>query len=136
MKLDSFVLGFIAFSVVILTGVAFIGDINNSYSLTMNTSDFNEVYNTINETYDIGQQMKSQTIDADISETDSWESMTKGSYSAVRIVKQTFTLSGDIINAIAIKLQIPGYFVTFAIISLLIMIVFAIIYLFMRFIPR
>lgn len=135
MRLDKFLLGFVMFSLIVLTFVYWVQDTNTLYEplgVNMSTDDFTEVYDTINETYDISQSMKSQTIDGDISETDSWESMTKGSYSAVRLIRNTYELSGDIINALAKKYQVPDYFIKFALTALAISIIFAIIYLVMR----
>ena len=119
----------------IVTGVFIVQDINTNYNLSMSTDEFNDTYNTVDSMYDISQGMKGQTIDADISTTSSWESMTKGSYSAIRLVANTFTLIGNIINDVAEVLPIPPYFFKFAIAALTIAVVFGVIYLFIRFRP-
>ena len=135
MRIDNYLIGFIIFSVIIVTGVFIVRDVNTNYNVSVSTDDFNDTYNTIDDMYDIGSGMKSHTLDADISESESWESMTKGSYSAIRLVSGTFTLIGNIINDIAETLKIPAYFVKFALAALIIAVVFGIIYIFIRFKP-
>lgn len=135
MKLDSFLIGFVLFSVFIVGGVFLIGGVNTAYNYDISTSEFNETYDVIDDMYDLSQDMKGQTLDADIDDTESWESMTKGSYSAVRLVKNTFALFGQIAEDIGSVLHIPPFFVKFAMTALTISIIFGVIYLFMRFRP-
>lgn len=138
MRLDQLVLGLFVFSFVIVTGVLWIGDTNTNYAsmgANMSTEDFSNVYNTINDTYALGQGMKNATLDADISETDSWESMTRGSYSGIRLIKNSFGIIGNVINDLALSLGIPEYIVVFAMGALAVSIVFGIIFILMRFNP-
>ena len=135
MELDKFMISLIIFSVMLTSGVFLIQDINVNYEKNLSTSDFNDTYNTIDKMYNLSQDMKNHTIDADISDDESWESMTKGSYSAVRLVKDTFKLFGDISNNLASALHVPSYFIKFLMAAITIMIVFAVIYLFLRFKP-
>lgn len=133
MRLDHFIVGFIVFSVIIVTFVYAVQDTNNNYpTINTSTEEFSAVYNTINETYAISQEMKEQSIDADITDTEPWESMTKRSYTALRGVKNTFQLVGDIINALAVQLHIPAFFIKFAMAALSVIVVFSIIYLVLR----
>jgi len=135
-RLDLFVLALVLFSLFIVGGTFLISDINNNYGTSISTDEFNDTYNTIDEMYGLSQDMKNKTIAAEIESGDeSWESMTKGSYNAVRLVRNTFKLVGDIINDIADTLKVPSFFIVFAMASLTFMIIFGIIYLFMRFRP-
>lgn len=139
MRLDHFVLSTIVFSLVVVTCVYWIGDTNAEYAnngVNMSSARFTNVYNTINESYYIGESMKNQSIDADISEDDTLESMTRGTYSAIRRVKNTFTLYGDLSYAISSEIGIPTYIVDFGITAILVIVVFGIIFLILRFIPR
>lgn len=132
-KLDQFMIGFIAFSFLIVTAVFFIQDMNNNYStINASTDSFGPVYNTINETYGIGENMKNLTLDADISDTTTLESMTKNTFSALRLIKNTFTLIGDIMQAISLEIGIPTYMITFALVALTFLITWAIILLILR----
>lgn len=133
--LDKFVVAFITFSLFIVAGTFIVTNVNTNYDGNVNTSEFSGTYDVIDEMYNISQDMKGQTIDADINDDESWESMTKGSYSAVRLVKNTFKLIGQIIEDIADVLHVPQFFVVFAITALTVTIIFAVIFLFMRFRP-
>lgn len=136
MRIDEFLVAFVVFSVIVVTGVLLIGDLNTNYNLDIDTSDFNETYNTIDTMYNLSQDMKEKTIDADISDEESWESMAKGSYSALRLTKDTFGLVGDIINQVAKQLGVPAYMVTFALTVVTIVLIFAIILLVMGVVNR
>ena len=135
MRLDSYLIGFIVFSVFIVTGVFIVQNVNTNYNLSVSTDEFNNTYNTVDSMYNISQGMKGHTIDSDVSTTSIWESMTTGSYSAIRLVSGTFSLIGNIINDIAAVLHIPAYFIKFAMAALTISIIFGVIYIFIRFKP-
>lgn len=132
MKLDAFLIGFVIFSLIVVTGVLMVQDVNVNYGVDVDTSDFNETYNTIDEMYDVSTGMQGHVLDTELSDTEAWESSVKGSYSAVRLVKNTFSLFSNIITSISQTLGIPSYFIKFALTAVTILILFAIIYLFMR----
>jgi len=136
MRLDNFLLGVLLASVFIVGGSLIFGDTINTYGLNTTTEDagFNNVYDTINETYDISMDMKSSTLDAETEGSDeSWESLVKGAYGAVRLVRNSFILSDDMLHAVSKHLGVPEFIVDAAIIAILILIIFAIIYLVFRF---
>lgn len=136
-RLDAFVIGLVIFSLFIVGGTFIISDISNNYGVDMNTSEFSNTYNTINDMYGLSQDMKNDSLDAEISGSDqTWESMTKGSYSGIRkVVKGSFKLVFDIVNDVADTLQIPAFFVTALILIITLSIVFGLIFLFLRFKP-
>lgn len=138
MRLDKFLMAFVVFSLIVVTGTLIIGNINTNYSdvgVNMSTDDFNDTYNTIDQMYNISQDMKNQTYGGDIEDGDALDSAISGSYSAIRMVRNTFKLIGDIINDVAEVVGVPAYFITFAMTALTILIVFALIYLILRFRP-
>jgi len=135
-KLHQFLIGFLVFSLIITMGVSFIGSINEDYGLTMSTSEFNKTYTQINKTLEITDSIRSKTIDADISESESWESMGKGAYSSVRLLANTFSTVNAITNDIAKVMGIPQYIVSIGISALLISLLFAIIFLVMGVVRR
>jgi len=131
LSLDKFVIGFAVFSLMIFIGVSLISDINVNYDVDIDTGRFNKTYDVMEETYNLSQDIKSQTIDADISEEESWQSMAKGSYSSIRLVSQTFSLVGAIVNDISFNLGIDERIVMFVMTIISIAVFFAIIYLVM-----
>jgi len=129
MKLENWVVAFIVFSVFIIGGVMFITDINTNYGKDMSTDEFTSVYNTSTEIYQISEGMKNDTFGADVSEEESYESMIKGSYSALRLVGGTFGIFNNIIQSIAATIPIPPFLIAAIILAMIVLVVFALIYL-------
>ena len=137
MKPDSFLIGLVLFSLFIVAGTLILQDIITNYDLNVTTDEYRGVYNITEDMYGLSQDMKEATIEGDLEGGDeSWESMTKGSYSAVRMLRESFSLVGGIADAVAKEIGIPSIFIKSLMIILTIMIVFALIYLVFRFIPR
>ena len=138
MRIDQFLIGILCISVIIVAGVLVWGNTIDNYDLNTTTTsegaNFSGVYDTIDATYNLSQDMKSQTLEGEIEGADeSWESMAKGSYGAVRLVKNSFALIGDILDAIARQVGIPSFFIKAAMTAISILVIFAIIYLVFRF---
>jgi len=134
LTVPQFLIGMLIFSVVLVTGVGMINNLNDNYAeVNMSTDKFADTYDTIDEMYNFSREQEDKVLDAEISDSESWESMTKGSYSGIRMVKNTFKLFGDVINNIVGELSIPGYFVIFLFAGFLIWIVWKIIAMIFRF---
>lgn len=145
MRFDYLLIGFCLFSFTIIVGVMMMNDFNENYvqqnitNVTMDNSSFGNVYNTVNDMYNISRSGKEKTLDAEISSgTDSWESMTKGSYSAITLIKNSFKLVTDIGNAISVTLGLGenNIVVQVLFVCFSLTIIFSIIYMIFRFIPR
>lgn len=134
MKLHEYLLGFLIFSAVILAGLGVIVDVNSNYGTNISTDEY-EDFDTRDDLQNLSGVMYNHTLEGDISVDDSWESMTKGAYSGSRAVKQTPKTFVRIIEGIATYLKIPYYLVVIAISATIISIIFAIVYLIMRFKP-
>lgn len=128
MRLEYFAASFAVFSLIVVSLVGVIGDVNNTYNIQISTTQFGEAYDAINETYEISQDMQGN-VDRQISGTDSANSLYVGSFSASRVVWSAFGAFIAIINAIATTMGIPPIFVIVAITVMTIFVVFAIIYL-------
>lgn len=138
MRLDSWLISIVVFSVIMAGGILVFGNVINNYDVNVNNSElFGDVYNKINETYELSQDMKNKTLGAEVEGSDqSWESLIKGGYGATRIVKQSFELVGSILEAIIGKLGVPTMFFHAAMSALTIAIIFAVIYMVFRWSPR
>lgn len=137
MKLESFLIGFIIFSVFVVAGVFIMADINTNYEgiieSNLSTSEFNSTYNTIDTMYNISQAQKEQVIGAELEETNVIDTSYKGAFSAIRLVRNTFSLLGNIINDVARVIHIPSFFVKFALAGVTILVIFGIISIILRF---
>lgn len=139
MMLKNVLISMIIFSLFVTTGVLIMGNINTNYSdmtgfSNMTTGKFENISDTIDETYGLSSDMKTEALDADLEgEENAWDSTVKGSYSAVRKLTTPLTTVGGIVNEIADQIGIASYIVTFAITIIIITIVFGIVYLIFRF---
>ena len=95
LRFESMLIGFLIFTLFIVGGTLMMVDLNTSYAdagVNLSTEAYRGVFNTTKELFGLSQDVDEKTFQGDISETDSWESMTKGSYSAVRLVTGQYSL--------------------------------------------
>jgi len=136
MRPDSFIISLLIFSLFMVVGAGIWNDIISpeGYNLNLSTDEFKDVYNITDEIYDTTRDMQKKTIDAEIKEDEEpWQSLVTGTYSSVRLIRNTFSLFGEIMNVMAREIGIPLIFVTAATTILLVSIIFSIIYLIFRF---
>ena len=141
MQLDKFLIGLLIIGLVIFAGVGIITDADNNYNdfnLTAGeNAEFAGVYaeaaNIINETYNIAEGVKNETLGGDVDEDESWDSMIKGGYSAIRLVTGSFGLTVSILREIQNVLGFPSYFIDVAFAVMVILVIFALIFLIFRF---
>lgn len=133
MKLDKYLLAILAFMVLVVGSIFIISDMVGNYGLSDPSGEFDSVYTNMGEMYNLSKDVKDATLKADIEGADqSWDSMVKGGYSSVRLLKNSFKIVGDMIETLAIKLGVPAFFVMAALTALMIMVVFGIVYLIFR----
>ena len=137
MKIETFLMGFVMFSLVIVSGVFLMADINTNYEgiidSNLSTSEFNDTYNTIDDMYNLSQDQKDNIIGEELSESNFIDLAYKGTFSAIRLVTTTFKLVGNIIEDISRVLKIPTFFIKFALTALSIAVLFGIISIVLRF---
>jgi hypothetical protein len=137
MKIESFIMGFVIFSLFIVSGVFIIHDVNQNYEgvidSNLSTSEFGDTYNTIDKMYNISQDQSSAVLGGELESTDITESSYKGTLTAVRLVRGTFELVGNIMQDISSVLGIPSFIIKFALTALSIAVIFAVITIILRF---
>jgi len=150
MDFAKLIIGFLVFSVIMVGSVMFIKSYNEEYSMiTGNVSDehFNDTYNTIDELYELDQKAYNKSL---LSETEggdeSWNSMIKGAFGAVKFIPQTFTLFSSISGAIGREFGIscsdpynksPSCFILdAAFVGFSVMVIFGIIYMLLKYTPQ
>jgi len=136
-RFDHILIGFLLLAFTMITGALMVADINNNYD-DINISDdkFSGVYDKVDEVYGINQEAEEDTLGGQIdqgADDETWESMTKGSYSAVRMMTGTIPLFTNITNTIASELGVPAFIPKIATIAFLITLVFGLIYMIFRF---
>lgn len=112
-------------------------DVNTNYAGiiddNLSTSEFNGTYNTIDKMYNISQDQSGAVIGGGLESDDITESSYKGTLTAVRLVRGTFDLVGNMINDISNVLGIPTFFIKFALAALTVAVIFGIITIILRF---
>ena len=152
MRIDHYLVAFMVFSVFILGGLFIIGNVDLNYDVGISTDNFNKLSGAVdgttnstdsysdltmaNSLYNNSQTIYEQTLGGEIETTESWESMTKGSYSGTRVgVTSSFSAASNLLFNVADAIGIPPFFVTAALVILTVMLIFAVIYLIRGFKP-
>jgi len=136
MKLEHFLIGLALFSLVMVSGTFIFAGMIDSYDLDVTTDDigFNNTYDVADELYDNFGNIKNETLFADVEGGDeSADSLIKGGYKAIKNSPKAVSLVGAIFEDISNELNIPQFFVTFAVLILGLSIIFAIIYFIFRY---
>ena len=137
-EIHKYILAVLVFSLFIVVGVGIWGSMIKQYDLDTTKEDlmgdnFSDVYDRIDDVYGIADESKANIMEGElVGEDESYESMIKGSYSAVRI-KDTFGLVGSITTAVGGKIGIPTPIVDAAKIAFMLTIVFTIVYMVFRY---
>ena len=136
MELDKFLIGIIVFTVIIVSGVLIIADMNNNYEGVMeeniSTDEFSDVYDTTDEIYNMSQNIKTSIIGKDVEEGGTEDSMFLGTYQALRFLSKSFKITGDILNSVASVLGIPRFLIVLALAAITIAVIFGIIMIILR----
>lgn len=142
-QLDKYLVGLIVFVLILTTCLLVVNETQTNYArYGANMTD--EKFNALNERaenmsvglYLTSQAQKEDTLGAEITEDESWESSVKGSYSAIRLVTDSFRLVGDAFNVIVkgVGISPDDTLIDEAFYAILVIsIVFSLIYLVFRF---
>ena len=152
MRIDHYLVAFMIFSVFILGGLFIIGNVDMNYDVGISTDNFNKLGDvtegTTNSTesysdlimsgslYNNTQDVYGQVLGSEVSTTENWETMTKGSYSGTRVgVTSSFRTASNLLFNVADAIGVPKFFVSAALVILTVMLIFAVIYLIRGFKP-
>jgi|ETNvirnome_2_300_1030623.scaffolds.fasta_scaffold00278_7 hypothetical protein len=137
MVLDKLVMGVLLFSLILVSGLFIIGDVNSSYDdVSLDTSKFDKIGNQTDEIFNLTNNMK-EDVFGETEEDTIVDSMFKGAYTALRVLKGMFELVGSTIGAVLNEIGIAnaGLFSTVALTAFSIIIVFSVLYMIFRFKP-
>lgn len=134
-ELDKFLVGFAIFALFLTSFLFVIGQTNQDYSTSISTNSFNKTYSSIDDLYNLSQNQKDKVIGGEV-DADAFEDGAIGeSLKAVRTISTTFGILGDVINDLSSEFGVPTFIIKFLLTIFTILIIFAIIYLFVRFRP-
>lgn len=122
----NFLVSLLLFGLVFTVCVLMIADMNANYGLSLETDQFNDTFNTINETYSIAIGQEAEVLKSDIEggETTS-ASMLRGSFSAIRLMSGTLQIFKDVITELSKVFGIHPVFIQTGMAALIILITFA-----------
>ena len=100
MGLDKLIYTIMIFSVLMIAGFTILVGVNSSYDdVNISTGDINmDVYDLNDELYNSSKDMDAQLYGTELGDDSSSESITKGSFSAIKILKNSYSWSRDIIG--------------------------------------
>ena len=143
MRLDKLLIGLGMFLLFITAGtfIMFSPDAEGDtfytfYNITVDESEFDLLPENISRIYGVSKDAKTDISEQDIEVASGWESMLTGGYSALKTFFTSFGIAGDIIMAVGKAIGIPSFFLEFAAICFMIIVIFTVIYMLFRFMPR
>lgn len=145
MRFDSWLIGLLVFSMLVVTGMLVMADLHDNYTeidFSEDLSKFDERLNQTNEIDSTTSGMRCALFDTESCTTSSGldsdnieESLFKGGFSSISFITGSFSIFGNIVDAITEELGIPAYFKTIAMVAITILLIMAAIYLIFRFQP-
>jgi len=138
-KFENVLIGFLILSVFIIGGTLMMVDMNTSYEeagVNLSTEKYGDVYNTTADMFGIAESADEKAFQGDISEVESADATIRGSYSVIRLITGTYSLFKGITTAVAQEVGVHPALVGAAYIAFVLVIVFSLVYLVFRFIPK
>lgn len=138
-KFENVMIAFLILALFMIGGTLMMVDLNVSYveaGVNLSTERYSSIYNATQDIFIIAENADEKAFQGDISETDSADATIRGSYSVIRLITGTYSLFHGIITSVAEEIGIHPAIVRAAYISFVLIIVFSLIYLIFRFIPR
>lgn len=139
MKLDQFLIGLLLVAAFISSGMLFILDVHTNYApygASIDESLFNSTYGNatdiIGEMRDDASVMEDKSLEGDVAEEDTLDTVVRGSFSAVRVITGSFSLISNLFVAVGNVIGVPSWLIGTAFAAIIILIVFAVIRIFTR----
>lgn len=106
------------------------GDLVNHYPEHYENNEaqtyYGEVYQQINESFDLSQSMTDKLQNQTSTETTAWDSAVLGATSTLRLVWNSFNLANKMLQAVALELSLPVWVVKTIMAVILLVIVISI----------
>jgi len=134
-ELDKLVVGLVIFGLVFSAGFLFYTSVGDTYGVNITNNDVTKLNDTVAEANELGNEMQEKVFGTEVTVTNFLNKLFYGSYLSLKLMKNSFDLFIDIIRVSVTALGIPPIFQTAAVTIVVVLILFALIYLFMRIIP-
>ena len=138
-KFENILIAFIIFSLFIACGTLMIADLNSIYEdsgVNISTENFSEVYDATEDIFQISKNVDDKVLRGDVTEGSAEDATIKGAYSTLRLMGNTYSLFKGVTTAIQKTTGIPPIIMDAAFTGFSLIILFSIVYLVFRFIPK
>lgn len=133
-RLDKFALGFIVFSFFAVGFFTIFNSMDAGYDADIDISEFENSYNKINDTFTMSNSMKDDTLYSEIEGGEATiDSATKNSLTAIKNIFSLPSLISSMMHDFAQAVGISPVIIDFAMVALITMLVFSIVYMIFRF---
>lgn len=139
MKFENVLIGFLILTLFIIGGTLMMVDLNTNYGfagVNLSTERYGAIYNTTDDIYGIQKSADEKAFQGDIAEVESADATIRGSYSVIRLITGSYGLFKGVTTAVAEEIGIHPIIVRIAYIAFVLVIVFSLVYLVFRFIPK
>lgn len=138
--LDKYLIAFIIFSVIMVGGIIVMSDFNNKYptanvNVNLTSAEEQEFQNILDDYEDLTVDMQNKTLAINTGGSttlDAINQLINGAYKAIRLIGTSFMTIPRVLGLLAVKLGINPIFVNAATAGLIILVIIALIYLFMK----
>lgn len=133
MRLDAFMVAIIIGSIFLVGGSLLFNEVASNYNVDIENTEFQQFINKTNETYKTAEQMKEKLEPGEVTVASALDIIFSGAFSAIVLIWDSFGLAGAFIYSFGMAIGLPGPIISLLIAILMVLILFAIIYLVVRF---
>lgn len=134
-QLDKAFIGIIVFVFFILGGLQFVGNLNSSYNVNITDPLFDELSEHADTIHNSSSTLNDAVFGGDVEESSEFVIKGNSIASGLSTVREGFGVVGSVINLVATRFNLPNWVASLGFTAFLISVVFAMIYLFLRFRP-
>ena len=142
MKLEMFIIAFAAFGLIFLLGLGIYSEGLNVYNVDVDTSSsFGKISSNVKQLYGYNIDTKDKLTGGTVSDTDAVDEMIAGGYKGIRTSPfRSLSIATNITQTLVTETPMSGmvspFIIQFLLLTLTVLVIFAIIYLIFRFQAR
>ena len=134
MRLDKYLVAFVVLGLIVTVGLLVMGDVNTNYGTNLSDSDFDEgnFSGLVEKMYVDSGVIKDKAIAGEVEDENFLTTLVKGAYRAVKQVTNSFSIVVVGMENITSVLGLPPIFAKALYAVIVLMVIFALIYLYMK----
>ena len=136
MRFDHFVIGLFLAAMFLIGGTLLITEQTIKYDIPLNDTIFVNISKESEAIYSVQNSSKDLLSDNPVSDTDSESGLFSGGYKVVTKMWDYFAIPGRLLAAVGLSIGIPSWILNIFMLMMGVSILFSIVYLIFRFMPR